>query len=121
MQRLPNLRWLKVDLKESDSPLARQYKIVQVPHLLIFNEDGEKIAEGDDALMEKYLGGEELTEDEVEHGLMVGTKNGKIVPVLIGSAASGIGVATLLDRIVGELPSPLYHPFTIGNLLPYKG
>ena len=72
----------------------------------------DSAAEGDDALMEKYLGGEELTPDEVEHGLMVGTKEGKVVPVLVGSAASGIGVATLLDRIVGELPSPLYHPFT---------
>lgn len=72
----------------------------------------DSAAEGDDALMEKYLGGEELTAEEVEHGLMVGTKEGKIVPVLVGSAASGIGVATLLDRIVGELPSPLYHPFT---------
>lgn len=72
----------------------------------------DSAAEGDDALMEKYLGGEELTAEEVEHGLMVGTKDGKIVPVLVGSAASGIGVATLLDRIVGELPTPLYHPFT---------
>ncbi|MBS1714350.1 MAG: elongation factor G [Armatimonadetes bacterium] len=69
-------------------------------------------AEGDDVLMEKYLGGEELTPDEVEHGLMEGTLNGKVVPVLLGSAQSGIGVATLLDRIVGELPSPVYHPFT---------
>lgn len=72
----------------------------------------DSAAEGDDALMEKYLGGEELTPDEVEHGLMVGTKEGKIVPVLLGSASSGIGVATMLDRIVGELPSPVYHPFT---------
>ncbi|MCW5936061.1 MAG: elongation factor G [Fimbriimonadaceae bacterium] len=69
-------------------------------------------AEGDDELMEKYLGGEQLTEEEVEHGLMFGVKEGRVVPVLIGSAASGIGVATLLDRIVGELPSPVYHPFT---------
>ncbi len=72
-------------------------------------------AEGDDALMEKYLGGEELTPEEVEHGLMEGTLHGKVIPVLIGSAASGIGVATLLDRIVGELPSPLTHPFTTAD------
>jgi len=72
----------------------------------------DSAAEGDDSLMEKYLGGEELTPEEVERGLMVGTKDGRIIPVLVGSAASGIGVATLLDRIVGELPSPLYHPFT---------
>ncbi len=72
----------------------------------------DSAAEGEDSLMEKYLEGGSLTEEEVEHGLMVGTKEGRVVPVLVGSAASGIGVATLLDRIVGELPSPLYHPFT---------
>lgn len=72
-------------------------------------------AEGDDDLAMKYLDGQELTADEIEHGLLEGTKNGKVVPVLLGSAASGIGVATLLDRIVGEMPSPLYHPFTVGG------
>lgn len=72
-------------------------------------------AEGDDSLMEKYLGGEELTGEEVEHGLMEGTLHGKVIPVLLGSAQSGIGVATLLDRIVGELPSPLTHPFTTSD------
>lgn len=73
-------------------------------------------AEGDDALMEKYLGGESLTDEEVEHGLMVGTKTGRVVPVLLGSAASGIGVATLLDRICGELPSPVDSPHVFEGL-----
>jgi elongation factor G len=67
-------------------------------------------AEGDDELAMKYLEGEQLTPDEIEHGLMVGTETGKVVPVLLGSAASGIGVATLLDRIIGELPSPADLP-----------
>ena len=67
-------------------------------------------AEGDDALAEKYLEGQELTADEIEHGLLVGIENGRVVPVLLGSAASGLGVATLLDRIVGELPSPVELP-----------
>jgi elongation factor G len=67
-------------------------------------------AEGDDDLAMKYLEGEELTTEEIEHGLLVGTETGKVVPVLVGSAMSGIGVATLLDRIVGELPSPIDVP-----------
>lgn len=67
-------------------------------------------AEGDDELAMKYLEGEQLTEEEIERGLLVGIKDGKVVPVLLGSAASGIGVAPLLDRIVGELPSPAHHP-----------
>ena len=70
-------------------------------------------AEGDDELMMKYLEGEELSPDEVEHGLLEGTRRGRVVPVLLGSAESGIGVYTLIDRIIGELPSPLYHPVDI--------
>lgn len=72
-------------------------------------------AEGDDALMEKYLDDNELTPEEVEHGLMVGTETGRVVPLLLGSAASGIGVHTLLDRIVGELPSPVDMPKKFGG------
>jgi elongation factor G len=70
----------------------------------------DSAAEGDDDLALKYLEGEQLTEEEIEHGLLVGIENGKVVPVLIGSALSGIGVATLLDRICGELPSPVDMP-----------
>lgn len=63
-------------------------------------------AEGDDELALKYLDGQELTTEEIEHGLLVGIETGKVVPVMVGSAASGIGVQTLLDRIIAELPSP---------------
>jgi elongation factor G len=70
----------------------------------------EAAAEGDDELAMKFLEGEELNPVEIEHGLLVGTEHGKVVPVLLGSALSGIGVATLLDRIVGELPSPKDKP-----------
>jgi elongation factor G len=69
-------------------------------------------AEGDDDLALKYLEGESLSEEEIEHGLLVGIERGRVVPVLIGSAMSGIGVATLLDRICGELPSPVDAPKT---------
>jgi elongation factor G len=69
-------------------------------------------AEGDDELAMKYLEGEQLTPEEIEHGLLVGTETGRVVPVLLGSALTGIGVATLLDRICGELPSPSEMPKT---------
>ncbi len=72
-------------------------------------------AEGDDDLAMKYLDGQELTPEEVEHGLLMGVERGRVVPVLLGSAHSGIGVATLLDRIVGELPSPVDIPRTVGG------
>jgi elongation factor G len=67
-------------------------------------------AEGDDELAMKYLDGAELTEEEIEHGLHVGVDTGRVIPVLMGSAQTGIGITTLLDRIVSELPSPLEVP-----------
>lgn len=70
----------------------------------------DSAAEGDDDLAMKYLEGEALTAEEIEHGLLVGVETGKVVPVLLGSAASGIGVATLLDRIIAEMPSPAEMP-----------
>lgn len=63
-----------------------------------------------DELALKYLEGEPLTEEEIEHGLLYGIERGTVIPILIGSAKSGIGVATLLDRICGELPSPEEAP-----------
>lgn len=76
----------------------------------------DSAAEGDDELAMKYLEGEQLTQEEIEHGLMVGTETGKVVPVLLGSAMSGIGVAPLLDRIIGELPSPADLPKKLDGL-----
>ncbi len=77
-------------------------------------------AEGDDDLAMKYLEGEDLTEDEVEHGLLVGVERGRVVPVMVGSALSGIGVATLLDRIIKELPSPVEAPKDVNGVSIHK-
>ncbi len=72
-------------------------------------------AEGDDDLAMKYLDGQALTEEEIEHGLLVGVETGRVVPLLLGSAMSGIGVATLMDRIIHELPSPVDVPKRSGD------
>jgi elongation factor G len=94
----------------------RGTEITDIPHEYAAEaaERREKMmdaaAEGDDDLAMKYLEGEELTPEEIEHGLLVGVENGRVVPLLLGSAHTGIGVATLLDRIVGELPSPAEMP-----------
>ncbi len=66
----------------------------------------ESAAEGDDELILKYLDGEELTPDEVWHGLKSAVVSGDLVPVLAGSATEGVGMGALLNAIVEMLPSP---------------
>ena len=66
----------------------------------------ESAAENEDALIEKYLGGEELTNEEIERGLHEGMAVGKIVPVLCGAATRDMGVRMLLDLIAAEFPYP---------------
>jgi len=74
----------------------------------------EAVAEVDDTLTHKYLEGEELTADEIRHGLRLGTLQSKFVPVLGGSALRNKGVQPMLDAVTLYLPSPLDVPPTIG-------
>ncbi len=98
---------------------------------LIFSEDGMKVteeeipadlseqaqdlreklieatAEADDTLLEKYLEGEVLTDEEINKGLRQGVLKGKIVPVLCAAATKNYGIQPLLDLINSYLPSPL--------------
>ncbi|WP_053961153.1 elongation factor G [Sulfobacillus thermosulfidooxidans] len=67
----------------------------------------EAVADVDDALMEKYLEGEELTEEEIRAALRKGTLSSQLVPVLCGSSYRNKGVQPLLDAVVDYLPSPL--------------
>nr|WP_199290402.1 elongation factor G [Leptolyngbya sp. FACHB-36] len=66
----------------------------------------EAAAETDDALTEKYLEGEELTEEEIKTALRKGTNAGTIVPMLCGSAFKNKGVQLLLDAVIDYLPAP---------------
>ena len=65
----------------------------------------EAAAEGDDALLEKYLEGEELTLDELRHGLRQGMLTGRVCPVMCGSARYHIGTQELLRRIITYMPT----------------
>jgi elongation factor G len=67
----------------------------------------EAAAEADDELIEKYLEGGELTDDEVARGLKKGVLNKAFLPVAVGSALNNIGVHALLDIITACLPSPV--------------
>ncbi len=66
----------------------------------------EAAAEAIEELMEKYLEGEELTEEEIMNGLRTGTLNNELVPVLCGTAFKNKGVQALLDAVVQYMPSP---------------
>ncbi|PIV42226.1 MAG: elongation factor G [Candidatus Nealsonbacteria bacterium CG02_land_8_20_14_3_00_40_11] len=74
----------------------------------------EKIAAEDHDLLEKYLGGEELSLEELRKGLRKATISNKLFPVFFGSLFKRIGVQPLIDAIVYYLPSP-------ADLLPVKG
>ncbi|BAY50755.1 translation elongation factor EF-G [Thermostichus vulcanus NIES-2134] len=76
----------------------------------------EAVAETDDALMEKYFEGEELTEEEIRAALRKGTIAGTIVPMLCGSAFKNKGVQLLLDAVVDYLPAPIDIPAIKGRL-----
>ena len=66
----------------------------------------ESVAECDDALLEKYLEGNPLSDEEVLAGLVAGVRSGKRVPVFAGSAARAIGIEPVLRAIAEILPSP---------------
>ncbi len=66
----------------------------------------EKIAESDDALLERYLEGGELSHDEITRGIREGSLTRRFIPVTCGSATKTIGVQQLLDTILLCLPSP---------------
>jgi elongation factor G len=75
----------------------------------------EAVAEVDDGLTHKFLEGEELTIEEIKHGLRLGTLQYRIVPVLCGSALKNKGIQPMLDAVVDYLPSPLAVPPVIGE------
>ncbi|MCX8128551.1 MAG: elongation factor G [Clostridia bacterium] len=75
----------------------------------------EAIAETDEALMEKFFGGEEFTHDEILKGLRVGISDGSIVPVFCGSASNNLGVQSLMDAVTEYMPSPVDKPVVTGK------
>ncbi len=77
--------------------------------------EGISEADGNDALMEKYMEGEEPTEEEIVAGIKAATIGMHVVPMLPGTAFKNKGVQTLLDAVVAYLPSPLEAPAIKGT------
>ncbi|MFZ5468035.1 MAG: elongation factor G [Myxococcota bacterium] len=99
-----------------DTELGSRYDTVAIPAELSAKADEyrakllEQVAEIDDALMEKYLEGKEISEDEIRAAVRKGCVSLKLFPVLCGSAYKHKGVQPLLDAVVDYLPSPLDVP-----------
>jgi len=100
------------EIEETDIPADLLETAQEFRTLLI-----EAVAETEEELIEKYLEGQELTEEEIARGLRKGTVSGAIVPMLCGSAFKNKGVQQLLDAVVDYLPSPLDVP-AIKGILP---
>ncbi len=96
---------LGVDFHEEEVP-EHLAGIAQAYHETLF----ERLAELDDAFMEKYLAGEPISSEEVQALIRQGTLDAKIVPVLCGAAFKNKGIQQLLDAVVDYLPSPLDVP-----------
>ena len=105
-----------------DETLGANYTEGDIPEELLPKalEYREKIFEAlsdiDDTIMEKYLGKEEISVDEMKAVLRKGTLDLKLTPVLCGSAFRNKGVQLLLDAIVDYLPSPIDIPPVVGKV-----
>ncbi len=75
----------------------------------------EKIAETDDELLDKYLGGEEIPVETIKAALRKATIKGEIYPVYLGSALKNKGIQLLLDAVTEYLPSPLDVPAPVAH------
>ncbi len=97
--------WDVVDIPDDLADQAAEYR-----ELLM-----DAVSGYDEAIMVKYLEGEEITEAELKASIRVGAINGDIVPILMGTAFKNKGVQPLLDAIVDYMPSPVDLPDILGT------
>jgi len=106
---------------KGDVTMGSKYEIEEIPADLLEKAEEyrnhlvERVAEADDALMEKYLGGEELTIEELKAGIRKLTIDSELYPVFCGSAFKNRGVQPILDAVCDYLPSPLDVPAMEGH------
>jgi elongation factor G len=89
----------EIEIPAELQPLAEEYREKMM----------DEICEVSDALMERYLEGEEIAHDEIVATLKEGTNHGSLFPVVCGVATRNLGTNRLLDAIVEDLPSPVKH------------
>ncbi|MDA2992172.1 MAG: GTP-binding protein, partial [Actinomycetota bacterium] len=112
---------MKAKVWSGETKLGEKYDVVDIPADMeeIVAEYRTKmleaVAETDEALLEKYFGGEELTVDEIKGALRKLTITSQAYPVLCGSAFKNKGVQPMLDAVIDYLPSPLDVPAAVGH------
>ncbi|WP_118914214.1 elongation factor G [Mycobacterium shigaense] len=112
---------MKAKVWSAEAKLGEKYDVVDIPADLQDKADEyrtkllEAVAETDEALLEKYLGGEELTVAEIKGAIRKLTISSEAYPVLCGSAFKNKGVQPMLDAVIDYLPSPLDVPPAIGH------
>ncbi|WP_102272412.1 elongation factor G [Cytobacillus massiliigabonensis] len=102
---------LGTDIEEREIPAEYMDQAEEYREKLI-----EAVAELDENLMEKYLGGEEISNEELKAAIRKGTVNVEFYPVICGSAFKNKGVQKMLDAVIDYLPSPLDVPAIKGTL-----
>ncbi|MFI6427558.1 elongation factor G [Promicromonospora sp. NPDC050880] len=104
-----------------DTKMGEEYEVEEIPADLQEKAEEyraqlvEAVAETDEELLEKYLGGEELTVAEIKGGIRKLVINSEAFPVLCGSAFKNKGVQPMLDAVIDYLPSPLDVPSIEGH------
>ncbi|MCA0376910.1 MAG: elongation factor G [Gemmatimonadetes bacterium] len=105
-----------------DETMGKTFSVVDVPEEfkeaceLARHEAIEAAVEHDDALMEKYLAGEELSMDEIRRAIRQATIAMEFIPVLCGASFKNKGVQALLDAVIDYLPAPIDVPAIQGHL-----
>ncbi len=94
--------------KEGEVPAALKQQADSYREQLV-----EGVAELDDAMLEKYLGGEQVSQQELTDGLQKAVRQGKLVPILAGSALQNVGTTLIMDAMVNLLPAPKDRPMTV--------
>jgi elongation factor G len=112
---------MKALVWRGETEMGAKYEVEDIPADLTDKAEQyrteliEAVAEADEELLEKYLGGEELTEAEIKSGIRKLTVAGEAFPVLCGSAFKNKGVQPMLDAVIDYLPSPLDVPSVQGT------
>ena len=123
-QGIVDLVKMKAIVWDIDAAMGSNYHVEEIPEDMadIVEEYREKLIEeissvdGNEALMEKYMEGEALSE-EIMAGIKAATIGMHIVPMTVGSAFKNKGVQTLLDAVVNYLPSPVEAPAIKGTMM----